>query len=107
MSRLDPAVREHLDLMGTPQRWMLTVGEGKLTCPPHLDLIFDALTEGFLSPQQAFVEIAAAVRHGKSWALRFFVGWVLGFGPDAEVLGPDELRQQVLARIEAAVRAAQ
>ncbi len=36
-----------------------------------------------------------------------FVGWVLGFGPDAEVLGPDELRQQVLARIEAAVRAAQ
>jgi predicted DNA-binding transcriptional regulator YafY len=36
-----------------------------------------------------------------------FIGWVLGFGPDAEVLGPAELRQQVLARIEAAVRAAQ
>lgn len=36
-----------------------------------------------------------------------FVGWVLGFGPDAEVIGPDELRQEVLARIEAAVRAAQ
>jgi predicted DNA-binding transcriptional regulator YafY len=35
-----------------------------------------------------------------------FIGWVLGFGPDAEVLGPAELRQQVLARIEAAVRAA-
>ena len=36
-----------------------------------------------------------------------FIGWVLGFGPDAEVLGPAELRQQVLARIEAAVRTAQ
>jgi len=36
-----------------------------------------------------------------------FIGWVLGFGPDAEVLGPAELRQQVMARIEAAVRAAQ
>jgi len=36
-----------------------------------------------------------------------FIGWVLGFGPDAEVLGPAELRQQVLARIEAAVGAAQ
>jgi predicted DNA-binding transcriptional regulator YafY len=36
-----------------------------------------------------------------------FIGWVLGFGLDAEVLGPAELRQQVLARIEAAVRAAQ
>lgn len=36
-----------------------------------------------------------------------FIGWVLGFGPDAEVLGPAELRQHVLARIEAAVRAAQ
>jgi predicted DNA-binding transcriptional regulator YafY len=36
-----------------------------------------------------------------------FIGWVLGFGPDAEVIGPAELRQHVLARIEAAVRAAQ
>ena len=35
-----------------------------------------------------------------------FIGWVLGFGPDAEVLAPDELRQQVLARVEAAVQAA-
>ena len=33
-----------------------------------------------------------------------FIGWVLGFGPDAEVLGPAELRQQVL-RIEAGSRA--
>jgi len=35
-----------------------------------------------------------------------FIGWVLGFGPDAEVLAPDELRRQVLARVEAAVQAA-
>jgi predicted DNA-binding transcriptional regulator YafY len=33
-----------------------------------------------------------------------FIGWILGFGPDAEVLGPDELRHAVLNRVEAAVR---
>jgi proteasome accessory factor B len=32
-----------------------------------------------------------------------FIGWILGFGPDAEVLGPPELRDAVLERVEAAV----
>jgi predicted DNA-binding transcriptional regulator YafY len=33
-----------------------------------------------------------------------FIGWILGFGPDAEVLGPPELRDAVVDRIEAAIR---
>jgi proteasome accessory factor B len=33
-----------------------------------------------------------------------FIGWVLGFGPDAEVLGPPELREAVLERVEAAAK---
>jgi predicted DNA-binding transcriptional regulator YafY len=32
-----------------------------------------------------------------------FIGWILGFGPDAEVLGPPELRDAVVDRIEAAI----
>jgi proteasome accessory factor B len=32
-----------------------------------------------------------------------FIGWILSFGPDAEVLGPAELRRQVMERVEAAV----
>jgi proteasome accessory factor B len=32
-----------------------------------------------------------------------FIGWILGFGPDAEVLGPPELRDAVLQRVEAAL----
>lgn len=32
-----------------------------------------------------------------------FIGWILGFGPDAEVLAPAELRDAVLDRVEAAV----
>jgi proteasome accessory factor B len=32
-----------------------------------------------------------------------FIGWILGFGPDAEVLGPPELRDAVLDRVEATV----
>lgn len=32
-----------------------------------------------------------------------FIGWILGFGPDAEVLGPPELRDAVLDRVQAAV----
>jgi proteasome accessory factor B len=32
-----------------------------------------------------------------------FIGWILGFGPDAEVLGPAELRAAVLERVEAAM----
>jgi predicted DNA-binding transcriptional regulator YafY len=32
-----------------------------------------------------------------------FIGWILGFGPDAEVLAPPELRSTVLDRIEEAV----
>ena len=35
-----------------------------------------------------------------------FIGWVLGFGPDAEVVAPPELRHELLARVEAAVEAA-
>jgi proteasome accessory factor B len=31
-----------------------------------------------------------------------FIGWILGFGPDAEVLGPPELREAVLERVESA-----
>jgi predicted DNA-binding transcriptional regulator YafY len=33
-----------------------------------------------------------------------FIGWILGFGPDAEVLGPPELREAVLDRVEAAAK---
>jgi proteasome accessory factor B len=32
-----------------------------------------------------------------------FIGWILGFGPDAEVLGPPELRDAVVDRIQAAI----
>ena len=32
-----------------------------------------------------------------------FIGWILGFGSDAEVLAPPELRDAVLDRVEAAV----
>jgi predicted DNA-binding transcriptional regulator YafY len=32
-----------------------------------------------------------------------FIGWILGFGPDAEVVGPPELREAILDRVEAAM----
>ncbi len=32
-----------------------------------------------------------------------FIGWILSFGPDAEVVGPSALRELVLERVEAAV----
>lgn len=35
----------------------------------------------------------------------FLAGWVLGYGPDAEVLEPDELRREVIGRLEATVAA--
>jgi proteasome accessory factor B len=46
----------------------------------------------------AWVEIALPAARGDS-----FVSWVLTFGPDAEVLSPPELREAVVARLEAAV----
>jgi proteasome accessory factor B len=32
-----------------------------------------------------------------------FIGWILSFGTDAEVLGPDDVREQIRERIEAAL----
>ncbi|MGH8942675.1 MAG: helix-turn-helix transcriptional regulator [Acidimicrobiia bacterium] len=52
-------------------------------------------------PGDDYLEVELAVANRDA-----FIGWVLGFGPDAEVLAPTELRQEVLARVEAAVEAA-
>jgi len=32
-----------------------------------------------------------------------FVGWILSFGDSAEVLGPDDLRAEILERVESAM----
>jgi predicted DNA-binding transcriptional regulator YafY len=55
---------------------------------------------GVEAPRDGALEVELPVANRDA-----FIGWVLGFGPDAEVLAPDELRRQVLARVEAAVQA--
>jgi predicted DNA-binding transcriptional regulator YafY len=32
-----------------------------------------------------------------------FIGWILSFGADAEVLGPNDLREEIVERIDAAL----
>ena len=56
---------------------------------------------GVGAPEHGSLEVELPVANRDA-----FIGWVLGFGPDAEVLAPAELREQVLARVEAAVQAA-
>jgi predicted DNA-binding transcriptional regulator YafY len=44
-----------------------------------------------------WVEVALPAERGDG-----FTSWVLSFGPDAVVLGPQELRGDVIGRLEAA-----
>jgi predicted DNA-binding transcriptional regulator YafY len=56
---------------------------------------------GVESPTDGPLEVEVSVANRDA-----FIGWILSFGPDAEVLGPSDLRQQVLDRVEAALEAA-
>ena len=60
-----------------------------------------ARTLGVEAPEEGPLELELQVANRDA-----FIGWVLSFGPDAEVLAPEELRAQVLARIQAALESA-
>ena len=61
---------------------------------------------GFRALPTCFEKFSEPALLGAGFTTLVFIGWVLGCGPDAEVLAPPELRQEVLARVEAAVEAA-
>ena len=56
---------------------------------------------GVEAPEEGPLELELQVANRDA-----FIGWVLSFGPDAEVLAPEELRAQVLARVQAALESA-
>jgi proteasome accessory factor B len=56
---------------------------------------------GLKAPADGPLEVELAVTNRDS-----FIGWTLSFGADAEVLGPDDLRRQILERIDAALAGA-
>ena len=58
-----------------------------------------ARTLGVDPPAEGPLEVELSVANKDA-----FIGWILGFGPDAEVLGPAELRDAVLERVEAAMK---
>jgi proteasome accessory factor B len=58
-----------------------------------------ARTLGVAGPEKGPLEVDLPVANRDA-----FIGWVLGFGPDAEVLGPPDLRDEVIGRVEEAVR---
>jgi predicted DNA-binding transcriptional regulator YafY len=56
-----------------------------------------ARTLGLAHPESGPLDVELSVANKDA-----FIGWILGFGPDAEVLAPPEMRAAVVERVEAA-----